>query len=325
MEVKRRTFLASAAAACMAGFTGPVRAAATRVIGGPAFGTYWRAVLPKNADAPAARAVITECIAAIGRAMSPFREESEISRFNASSSTRWRPIGADTALVMAEGLRIARLTNGAFDPSVGPIVGRYGFGPITGTRAGTYQHLACRGRKARKAIPGVSFDPCGIAKGHALDRTAGRLDDLGINAFFLEIGGEVLARGRHPTGRAWQAGIERPVPGPLRFENILRLDGMALATSGDTVNGYSVAGRRYSHIIDPRSGAPVAGRVASVTVIHERAMTADALATALMAMGPEQGLALAGRLDLPALYILRAGGGALETVASPRFGAYVVA
>jgi thiamine biosynthesis lipoprotein len=99
---------------------------------------------------------------------------------------------------------------------------------------------------------------------------------------------------------------------------------MALATSGDSVNGYVVAGRRYSHIIDPRNDAPVTNGVASVSVIAPRAVTADALATGLMAMGPKRGLALAQRSKLPVLFLLRGKGGFREISSSP-WGAYVVA
>jgi thiamine biosynthesis lipoprotein len=325
MKLKRRAFLAStAAAACSIGLPRGAAAAGegeTRVIGGPAFGSYFRAVLPRDADGHAARAAIAKTVAEIDDALSPYQKGSEISRFNAASADRWRPIGRDTAQVMAEGLRIAGLTGGAFDPTVGPIAGRYGFGPFKGERHGTFLDIACRDRHARKTVAGASFDPCGIAKGHALDRIAQRLMGLGIPAFLVELGGEIIARGRHPSGRPWQAGVERPAPGAMRFQHILRLEDMALATSGDREAGYAVDGKRYSHIINPRTGRPMGGNVASVSVIHRRAMTADALATGLAAMGPEAGLAFAERERLAALYILREGD-RLISAESPAFAQY---
>jgi thiamine biosynthesis lipoprotein len=308
-------------AAAMPGIAG---AAATRVIGGAAFGTYWRVTLPAGVDVGQINNAIGGINDAINSALSPFRPGSEISRFNRSASTGWMTLGKDAARVMGEGLRIAALTGGGFDPTVGPIVGRFGFGPITGHRAGTYQNIAARGSQVKKDHPGLTFDPCGIAKGFALDRIVDCLDGLGIAAYLAEFGGEVYARGTHPGGRPWQVGIERPLPAPFSFQRILRLEGMALATSGDSVNNYVVAGRRYSHIIDPRKGAPVSNGVAAVSVIAARAITADALATGLMAMGSKKGLAFAERNKLPVLYLLRGKGGFRE-IASTSLGAYVIA
>ncbi len=324
MVLSRRQVLRGAAGiAVSALLPGIARAGETRTIGGHAFASYWRASLPAGAEPEPARAAVESVIAAIDRALSPYRAESELSRFNAARTTGWTRIGPDSARVFAEGLRIARLTGGAFDPTVGPLVARLGFGPITGRAEGSYRGLIARAGAVRKTDPGLTFDPCGIAKGFALDRAAAALDALGLGAYLLEIGGEVFARGRHPSGRPWQVGIERPLPGAAALQRIVRLEGLSLATSGDWINGYEIAGRRFGHIIDPARGTPADTGVASVSVIARRGMAADALATALMAMGPERGLRFAARLDLPVLYLLRRGGG-IEEAPSPRFGAYLV-
>jgi thiamine biosynthesis lipoprotein len=321
---RRQVLIGATGAACLAGMPRMAAAARAQVIGGSAFGTYWRVTLPVGANIGLIKAAIGGIVDTIDWALSPFRPDSEISRFNQSSSTGWMAMDADAIRVVKEGVRIAASTGGAFDPTVGPIVGRYGFGPIKGHRTGTYRNISARGTEVRKDHPALTFDPCGIAKGFALDRIVARLDRLGVQAFLAELGGEVFARGTHPGGRDWRVGIERPTPGSVSFQRILRLSGVALATSGDSVNNFMVAGRRYSHIIDPYKAAPVNSDVASVSVIAPRAITADALATALMAMGPQSGLEFAEREGLPVLYLLRAQDGVRE-FASGTFSAFVVA
>ncbi|MDX1484203.1 MAG: FAD:protein FMN transferase [Alphaproteobacteria bacterium] len=325
MGVNRREFLMGAiGAAGSAALSRFAHAARAHVMGGPAFGTYWRATLPLDADHLRARSAIEDVIAAIDASLSPFRPGSDISRFNAAPPATWMEMGGDAAAVMGEGVRIAALTGGAFDPTVGPIVARYGFGPIRGAEDGGFRGLDVKGSAARKDCPGLTFDPCGIAKGFALDRMAQRLGGLGLGNYVIELGGEICARGAHPAGRPWQVGIERPAPGPIRFQRIVRLGDETMATSGDLANRYDIGGRRYTHIVDPGKTAPVANGVASVSVIAARAMTADALATGLMVMGPERGLKLAERLALGVLFVLRERG-RLTEAASTRFGDYLVA
>lgn len=324
MHWTRRSLLIGAASAWMAAGLPTAARAEVRVAGGPAFGTYWRATLPPDTDADGATAAIEAVVAAIDAALSPYRDQSEISRFNAMASTDWLPLSGDGAAVAAEGLRIASLTAGAFDPTVGGIVGRYGFGPIHAVGPAAYTDLAVRGNQMRKAAAGVTFDPCGIAKGYALDLMVDGLAGLGIRAFLIELGGEVAARGAHPDGRPWQVGVERPGAAAPSFQRIVHLDGNALATSGDGINGFDFGGRRYSHIIDPRTGEPVEGQLASVSVMAASAMTADGLATALFAMGSDSGPAFATQIGIDALFLARDGSGLRETMTGA-FAAHIIA
>ena len=321
---RRQVLIGAASVALMTALPKVAQGAGTRVIGGPAFGSYWRVTLPWQAEALRLKPAIEDVIAGVDFLMSPFRPDSEISRFNNSRETGWMPVSMATQRVIAEALRIADLSGGAFDPTVGPLVGRLGFGPIKGDTAGGYGAITTSSRAVRKTHPSLTFDPCGIAKGYALDRITRRLDRLGAGSYLIELGGEVFARGRHPRGRPWMVGVERPWTGAVSFQRIARLHGAALATSGDWVNGYTVSGRRFGHIIDPRRGKSVDSTVASVSVIAPRAMTADALATALMAMGPDRGMEWARREGLAALFILRVGAGFKE-LATEAFNAYVVA
>lgn len=284
---------------------GPAGAGETMRLSGRAFGTTWSVMLPGGmaGDEPTGIAAVLE---RIDRSMSPFRADSELSIFNRAAAGR-HAAGADFATVTAAALRIAAWSGGAFDPSVGPLVSRYGFGPIGGERGGDFHQLSCDGRSIGKEISGLSLDLCGIAKGYALDAVGQWLAGQGHRDFLIDIGGELLAAGSGPDGGPWRLGIEDPLHGGVLTR--ITASGLALATSGDRINSYEVAGRRYSHIIDPATGEPVRNRLASVTVVGGSAMEADGLATAMMVLGPERGLALAEADAVPVLFLIRDGTG----------------
>ena len=147
----------------------------------------------------------------------------------------------------------------------------------------------------------MTVDLCGIAKGYALDQMVSVLREHGEENFIVDLGGEVAALGHHPNGRSWQIAVEDPRHGHVRSAEIIALAGRAIATSGDKVNGYTLGGRRYSHIIDPTTEEPVEGAAASVSVIADNAMLADGWATALVSAGVK-GPALAQRNGLDALF-----------------------
>ena len=193
-------------------------------------------------------------------------DDREFDRF-ADALTQGRGEEAALDLVAA--------TAGAFDPTVGPLVARYGFGPIHQGSAGLGPSLAAGDGHLTKAEDGVTLDLCGIAKGHALDRVADVLADAGQRNFLIDVGGELLARGRHPSGRPWQAAVEDPRTDATGAAAILALDNMAIATSGTRWNSYVLGGRTISHMIDPTSGEPVRGTLASVSVLATTAMEAD--------------------------------------------------
>ncbi|MEF3048983.1 FAD:protein FMN transferase [Pseudotabrizicola sp. L79] len=313
---RRRFLLLSGAMLCAA----PAQAGASDVlqIEGPAFGAGWRVRVAAGADADAIISVVMAVVEQIDGLMSPYRPQSELSRFNRWHSTAPMPLSPATCATLAEARRIAALTDGAFDPTLGGITGRFGFGPLTAPPAGGFADMALVDGAAKKAHPAQTLDLCGIAKGHALDLIMARLADLGHADAFVELGGEVMAQGRHPSGRPWRAAIERPLPGAEAVQARVVINGEALATSGDRANGYDVAGRRFSHIIDPHTQQPVAGALASVSVFAPRASTADALATALFAMGADHGPAFARDAGLAALFMLRQAGG-VQTIATGDF------
>ena len=311
MRCSRRGFMVGAGAmlSATALFAGP---GDVLQIDGPAFGAGWRVWVAAGADAGPIIAAVTGVAASVDAAMSPFRPTSEISRFNRMETLDWVPLSVETCATILEAKRIAALTQGAFDPTLGGLVGRYGFGPITTLPAGSFEGLSIGANAAKKAHVLQTLDLCGIAKGQALDRIAAALMALGHGDFFVELGGEVYAQGYHPDGRPWRAGIERPLPGLAAPLRIVVVNGEALATSGDRANSFVHAGKRYGHIIDPQRGRPADTALASVSVFAPRAITADALATALFAMGPENGPAFAARQQIPALFVLRDGDGLRE-------------
>ncbi|MDP3898671.1 MAG: FAD:protein FMN transferase [Mesorhizobium sp.] len=316
----RRCFLALGGALCLAGVA-PARATeASPLTGlnGAAFGTHWSISLPAGAGLSGLRLRLDALLAELDLAFSPWRPDSIVARFNAGTA-RDMSVTEEIAAVTGAALRIAAASGGAFDPTVGPLVARWGFGPIRagGTRPGGWLKLAAGNGHIARAETDLTLDLCGIAKGHALDRMVALLHDAGHEHFLIEFGGELAARGRHPSGRAWQVGIETPLPGTEEIAGVLRLDGMAVATSGDLVNGYDVGRRRYSHIIDPTTGEPVESALASVSVLTATAREADGWATALMSAG-QAGPDLARRLDIAALFLFRDGPG-LRSVATGTF------
>ena len=146
---------------------------------------------------------------------------------------------------------------------------------------------------------------------------------LGYADVLVDIGGEVSARGRRPDGSRWRVAVEAPQPGKVAA--VVEVENAAVATSGDYRNAWTDGqGRRRSHIIDPRTGEPIAHGLASVTVVHPDGAWADALATGLLVLGPEAGRALAARERLAARLVLRQADGTYAEWSTPAFEALVV-
>lgn len=292
-------------------------------LGGLAFGSYWRVSGVGGPGAERLRARIEAIVASIDRRLSPYRADSEITRFNASRSGNWFKVSPETQTVVAAALSMAQRCKGSFDPTVGPLVGRYGFGPIVGSRAGHHRQLSVDASAIRKDAAELSLDLCGIAKGYALDRMVQDLDGAGFEDYLIELGGEVFARGRHPSARPWQVAIEDPRPGIAGLTCMVALDGQAIATSGVKVNSYAVGGKRYGHIIDPLASSAVVSDLLSVSVVAEQAMAADGLATGMMAMGAQRAAAFANHQQVDALLLVRAGRG-LRRIACGRFAQRII-
>ena len=277
-------------------------------------GTSWSAHI---VDPPAGCAAEIEAVLArIIAQMSNWEPDSVISRFNRAPVGTWMPLPADMLTVLRAGLAMARLSDGAFDPAIGHQVDRWGFGPAILPRPDAapstppWQAIEIDGVEARRLAP-VALDFSGIAKGFAVDAVAARLRAMGLANFLIEIGGELRGEGIKPDVQPWWVDVESP---PDLSIPVLRvaLSGLSVATSGDYRRYRLEDGRRLSHSIDPATGTPIATGVASVTVLHDSAMHADAWATAITILGPVRGMTLATRHALPARLILRTDTGAQE-------------
>lgn len=306
-------------------------------VSGPTMGTYFKVkVFPDDRSRNALeglRDTIVGVLDNVNAKMSTYQESSELSRFNRSESTAPVEMSAETIEVFLIARKVSDETRGALDVTVGPLVNAWGFGPGTRVdvpdgaeivrllRSVGYRKIEIDPERGtvRKTQPEVYCDLSAVAKGYAVDQVARALDDIGLTDYMVEVGGEVRTRGLNSLGEVWRIGIEGPTPNEQTLQRLVPLSGMSLATSGDYRNYREVDGLRMSHTIDPRTGRPLTHALASVSVIHEECAYADAYATALMVLGPEEGPVLAERLGLAALFIIRLGDNAFEVRQTPVF------
>lgn len=271
--------------------------------------------------------------------MSNWDPDSEVSRFNRHASDEPFEVAPETLEVFRVAREVSEGSDGAFDITVAPLVEAWGFGPEGRLPelpdAQTLAEIEIRvgydlisidpaTRTLTKANPGTTADLSAIAKGYGVDHVAAALDSLGFESYLVEVGGELRARGVKPDGTPWRVAIEAPYIGVREVFEALELIDSSIATSGDYRNFYEVDGIKYAHILDPRTGRPVEHAGASVSVVHERAVVADAWATALSVLGPEEGPIVAEREGVAAYFIARSGE-ALEPRATSAFEAYAQA
>jgi thiamine biosynthesis lipoprotein len=250
----------------------------------------------------------------INQSMSPYLKDSEISRFNRFQETGAEfPISEDFLRVMQLAARIYELSEGAWDGTVNPLVDLWGFGrsgrrdsrPPAEAIAALLDDIGFEKIEIRdsgsliKHQASVTLDLSSIAKGYGVDQVTEVIRQAGFRDFLVEIGGEIYAAGVRPDGRPWRVGINRPkTDAPVdEVYKVVSLQDQAFATSGDYRNFFVENGMRYSHIIDPQTGYPVAHGVVSVSILADNCALADGLATAVMVMGAEKGLSLINRLD----------------------------
>lgn len=302
----RRAFLGMSGAALLWPHDG--HADAIERISGTAFGTTWSIVGRSGGGLARIRPDIEALFDGIDRQLSPWRADSALSRFNAGGAGR-RAADDEMIRVTASALALAERTDGAFDPTVGPLVARWGFGPIEAGGAPDWRGLSVDAGGIAKARDDLTLDLCGIAKGRALDRAAGIASEAGFEDLLLDLGGELGAIGRHPSGRTWRVAVQHPTQDGVPPAALRLPAGMSVATSGSRSQSYALDGRAYGHIIDPAALAPADGALASVTVLAADAMTADGWATALFAAGDVAGPALAREHDISALFLVGNGDG----------------
>lgn len=306
--------------------------ASVKMLCGETMGTRWsvRLVVAESQDLASLDAEIASALDGVIAEMSTWESGSAISRFNDAPGGTWHVLPANFYRVLEYALAVARDTEGAFDPTVGRLVALWGFGVgARGQGVPTPDDLAAaradcgwsrieldKGRRAALQPGGARLDLSSVAKGFAVDRVAAVVRESAVESFLVEIGGELRGEGVKPDGMPWWVALERPrgsVSGPAPIADIVVvLNGLSVATSGSAEHFYTIDGRTFSHTIDPRTGMPVAHDLVSVSVLHRECMHADALATALSVLGPDEGMAHALRLGLAARFVSAASGGYRE-------------
>ncbi len=288
-------------------------------------GTTWslRVDNPRMLPLDALRQAVQSALDQVVAQMSHWDPDSAVGRFNRAPAGTMHTLPEALNHVLARALHWAEASGGALDPGMGPLVALWGFGPdaaddhslppdaaaVAAARARCGRQRIAHDANARTMVQpgGLWLDLSGIAKGYGVDAGVAALQQLGLHDFLLEVGGELRGVGRRPGGLPWQVQVD-PGTGPgLR----IALADRAIATSGDRWHVREQDGRRWSHTLDPRTGEPVVHALASVTVMHEHCMDADAIATVLTVLGIEQGRAFADRHGVAALFARREPDGTL--------------
>jgi len=283
------------------------------------------------------QAGIEGVLASVNDLMSTYRPDSELSRLNNFPPGKPFAVSPQTMDILSLSLMLGKDTDGAFDITVGPVVNLWGFGSEAGpgkvpdsemlqvaiSRMGFEKIILEQSTGTVVKTGDVHIDLSAIAKGHGVDRVAEFLEAAGITRYLVEIGGELRAGKDKFEGEPWRVAVEKPLAGGRMVQQVLNLREIAIATSGDYRNFFEVQGERFSHTIDPVTGHPVSHGLASVTVLDPSCAMADALATALMVLGPDKALKYAEERGIAAYLLVRAGNG-FNAGYTPEFKQYMV-
>ncbi len=319
---------------------------------GSVMGTsYHVKYLSKRLSEARQREIATKVSGALHRIdnkMSTYKPASELMKFNAWPVNKPFPVSSDLAGILQESKKISVLSHGAYDVTIGNLVNLWGFGPYKNSMAPAF--IAMQKDKTVHHIPSNSLikkaknesgyqylevdvyrkivtkkkkmfvDLSSIAKGYGVDVAARSLKESGIANYMVEVGGEIHVEGNSLNKEPWRIAIRSPVQAQETPYKTIYLKNEGMATSGDYLNYYDVNHIRYSHEIDPRTGYPKANNIASVTVIAPNTTLADAYSTMFMILKPEEGRALADKLDLAVYFIYRmTGDHGFTTYATPSF------
>lgn len=300
---------------------------------GKVFGTYYKITYKNDANLHEA---IKERLSEVDNALSPFNKNSIITAINNNCDTTVNDMFAHVFRLAQD---ISTRTEGAFDITVAPLVNAWGFGFKKGTLPDSatvtsllrhigYNTLSLENNKVTKLHSETMLDCSAIAKGYGCDAVAALLLENGIADFMVEIGGEVVTKGKNDKGNDWAIGISKPNDNPGITENelqdIIIISGKSMATSGNYRNFRYENGKKYSHTISPATGYPVAHTLLSATVIADDCATADALATAFMVMGKEKAMEYCKKnKDIDGYFIYADKEGKYKTAMSSGFGKYL--
>jgi thiamine biosynthesis lipoprotein len=314
----------------------PALGSAVHDAAGRTMGTSWsaRAVLAPGAQQANAATIahsLQRQLDIVVAQMSHWEPESDLMRFNSAAAGSWRHLPSAFYKVLSYALEVAESSGGAYDPCAGALVNCWGFGArgrydeagFCTPEADTIAAILARQDRqrvqldapARKVLQpgGVEIDLSSVAKGYAVDQLAHSLELQGVHHYLVEVGGELRGAGVKPDGEPWWVSLEGVPDTDDDSQTVVALHGLAVATSGDYRRHYQHLGERASHTLDPRTGYPIQNKIASVTVLHADCMAADALSTALTALGPEAGMRFAEQHQLAARFLLRGASGLQET------------
>lgn len=299
-----------------------------QVLRGETMGTYYQVSYVGEMDQELPVAV-EQLLKAVNREVSTYDPNSVISQFNKSETGILLDAPAHFIANLELAQAVYEQTQGAFDPTVMPLVNFWGFG-YTGDKQGStidtaevadirnyvgMDKVQLKGDSLIKTHPKVQLDFSACAKGYGIDQVAALLVSKGISSYLVDIGGEARAKGQKPDGNWWRVGINVPEEKAMLNEvfTAVELQNRSIATSGNYRNWYEADGVRYSHTINPKSGFPERTELLSVSVFHQNCIQADAYATACMVLGVEKALSLAQRLpDLEVYLIFSRPDGSME-------------
>ena len=296
-------------------------------------GTHWTAELGLSSatEEAALRAALSRAVALVDAQMSSWNPDSNLMRLNAAPLDTWFEIPSALMQVLARGLEIGRLSDWAFDIGLGDLTTAWGFVGVPPNEAdiraklgqpradtSTALELDISNLRARKHAP-LALDLSGIAKGYGVDRLMEVCNDFGLSSALVGLDGELRAKGVQPDGTPWAVAIEKPDYNKREPLSMLHLQDAAVATSGDYRHWVQVGQARLSHTMDKKKGGPVQPGIASVTVVANDAMTADAMATAILVKGLEEGRAFARKQGVDCLVLVRNGGRIDEYGVGPLF------
>jgi len=286
--------------------------------------SYWH---EQAVDDKALETAVIEEFAAIDKTLSNYRPDSVIEQFNSNPSSDNQYVGEEIVALFRLAQGVSHASQGCFDLTIKPLFDLWGFRGETLTMpdATTLQSaLATIGMGKVEVIDEshlrkpaqVRVDVSSVAQGYSVEKISRVLERFGVDDYLVEIGGELKTQGHKPNGQGWRIAIEKPLPGEQKMHKILNLpkdQTSAVMTSGTYRHYFDVDGKRYSHILDARDGKPVTHDLVAVTVIHDDPTIADAWSTALLCVGPQQGMSLANGQNLKAMFIRQQGESFVET------------
>jgi len=295
-----------------------------KTLSGSAQGTTWRVTVwqPGGVNTDALKTKIDTEFERLDKALSNYRSDSTIEQFNQNETTNAVKVSEEIVTLVKTARQVSKASQGCYDLTIKLLFELWGFTgdtltpPTTNQLAEVRQHigfeqLAFPSEDAlQKADPKLRVDLSSIAQGYSVGRIAAVVEAAGITDYLVEIGGELQTRGHKPDGSHWRIGIERPLPEGRSVQKTISVgteQPVSVMTSGTYRHYFDEHGKRYSHVLDARTGKPITHNTVSVTVIHDNPTQADAWSTALLCIGEKEGQMIAQQNHIAALFIAKEG------------------